>query len=74
MQVSKKYVSKEIAQQMREKAKPFIDWLEQASEEDEDDDEEAEEEEEVGLKFVYFSYYYHPFVDDVNSICVCAQN
>lgn len=66
MQVSKKYVSKEIAQQMREKAKPFIDWLEQASEEDEDDDEEAEEEEEVGLKFVYFSCYYHPFVDWVD--------
>lgn len=51
---------------MREKAKPFIDWLEQASEEDEDDDEEAEEEEEVGLKFVYFSCYYHPFVDWVD--------
>ena len=48
VQVSKKYVSKEIAQQMREKAKPFIDWLEQASEEEEDDDEEGEEE-EVGV-------------------------
>jgi len=41
--ISKKYVSKEIAQQMREKAKPFIDWLEQASEEEEDEDEEEEE-------------------------------
>jgi len=41
--ISKKYVSKEIAQQMREKAKPFIEWLEQASEEEEDDDEEEEE-------------------------------
>ncbi|KAK7103689.1 eukaryotic translation initiation factor 5-like [Littorina saxatilis] len=40
--ISKKYVTKEIAQQMREKAKPFIDWLEQASEEEEDDDDEEE--------------------------------
>ncbi|XP_076441785.1 eukaryotic translation initiation factor 5-like [Babylonia areolata] len=45
--VSKKYVSKEIAQQIREKAKPFIDWLEQASEEEEDEEEEEEEEEVV---------------------------
>lgn len=51
VQVSKKYVSKEIAQQMREKAKPFIDWLEQASEEEEDDDDEAEAE-EVGFDCV----------------------
>ena len=45
--VSKKYVSRAIARQMREKAKPFIEWLEQASEEEEDDDEDAAEEEEV---------------------------
>ncbi|KAL8599509.1 hypothetical protein ACOMHN_066908 [Nucella lapillus] len=45
--VSKKYVSKETAQQMREKGKPFIDWLKQASEEEEDDDDEEEEEEVV---------------------------
>lgn len=44
---SKKYVSKEIAQQIREKAKPIIDWLEQASSEEEDEDEEEEEEEVV---------------------------
>ena len=50
VQVSKKYVSKEISQQMREKAKPFIDWLEQASEEEEDDEDAAEE--EVGLNLV----------------------
>lgn len=44
--VSKKYVSKDVAQQLRDKAKPFIDWLEQAEEED-DDEEEDEEDEEV---------------------------
>lgn len=45
--VSKKYVSKEIAQEIHEKAKPFIKWLQEAEEEesssDEDDDEEAVE-------------------------------
>ena len=46
-------MSKEIAQQIREKAKIFIDWLEQASEEEEE--EEDEEEEEVSnLQMSYF--------------------
>lgn len=40
---------------MREKAKPFIDWLEQASEEEEDDDDE--EEGEVGLTFSVDIFY-----------------
>jgi len=43
--VSKKYVSKEIGLQMRDKAKKLIEWLEQASEDE--DDEEDEEEEEI---------------------------
>lgn len=45
--VSKKYVSKEVAQEIHEKAKPFIKWLQEAEEEesssDEEDDEEAVE-------------------------------
>ncbi|PVD25900.1 hypothetical protein C0Q70_13564 [Pomacea canaliculata] len=45
--VTKKYVSKEVALQLREKAKPFTDWLEQAEEEEEDDDEEEAEDEVV---------------------------
>lgn len=38
---SKKYASKEISAQVRAKAKPFFDWLEEAEsdEDDEDDDE-----------------------------------
>jgi translation initiation factor 5 len=44
-QPSKRYVSKEVAQQIRDKAKPVIDWLEQASSEEEDDDDDEEEEE-----------------------------
>lgn len=47
LQVSKKYVSKEVAQEIHEKAKPFIKWLQEAEEEEssgeEDDDEEAVE-------------------------------
>lgn len=42
---SKKYVSKEISQQIRDKAKPFLKWLQEAeeeSEEESDDDLEIE--------------------------------
>lgn len=42
--VSKKYVSKEVATEIHEKAKPFIQWLQEAEEEesDEDDDEDSD--------------------------------
>uniref|UniRef100_A0A182WDE1 Eukaryotic translation initiation factor 5 n=1 Tax=Anopheles minimus TaxID=112268 RepID=A0A182WDE1_9DIPT len=43
--VSKKYVSKEIAAQIHERAKPFVQWLQEAEEEEsseEDDDSEVE--------------------------------
>lgn len=43
--VSKKYVSKEVAAQIHEKANPFVKWLQEAEEEessDEDDDSEVE--------------------------------
>jgi translation initiation factor 5 len=38
--VSKKYVSKEIASKIHEKAAPFVKWLKEAEEESESDDEE----------------------------------
>ncbi|XP_052862382.1 eukaryotic translation initiation factor 5 [Anopheles cruzii] len=37
--VSKKYVSKEIAGQIHERAKPFIQWLQEAEEEESSEDE-----------------------------------
>ncbi|XP_041353778.1 eukaryotic translation initiation factor 5-like [Gigantopelta aegis] len=37
---SKKYVSKSVAQEIHEKAAPFINWLKEAEEESEDDDDE----------------------------------
>lgn len=49
---SKKYVSKELRQEIQERAAPFIKWLKEAEEEesegddDDDDDEEADEDEE----------------------------
>lgn len=49
---SKKYVSMEVARDVREKAKKFIVWLREAEEEEddeEDDDEEEEEEDEDEL-------------------------
>jgi translation initiation factor 5 len=38
--VSKKYVSKELATQIRAKCKPFLDWLAEAEEEESDEDED----------------------------------
>lgn len=45
--VSKKYVSKEVAAQIHEKAAPFIKWLQEAEEESED----SEEDDEVEIGF-----------------------
>lgn len=38
--VSKKYVSKEMSEKIHEKAKPFIQWLQEAEEEESTDDDE----------------------------------
>lgn len=47
LQISKKYVSKEISSQIHEKVKPFIEWLKQAEEEESSGEEEEEEEDEL---------------------------
>ena len=44
--MSKKYVSKELSEQIHKKADPFIKWLKEAEEETSD-----EEEDEVELEF-----------------------
>ena len=41
-QVSKKYVSKAVSQEIHDKASPFIKWLEEAEEEESDEDDEVE--------------------------------
>lgn len=42
-QVSKKYVSKELAKEIHAKAEPFVKWLKEAEEESEGSDEEDKE-------------------------------
>lgn len=45
LQVSKKYVKKDIAQEIHDKCLPFIKWLQEAEEEEsseEEDDKEVE--------------------------------
>lgn len=49
---SKKYVSKEISQQIRDKAAPFLKWLKEA---EEDSSEDEDEEEDVKIDFSYKS-------------------
>lgn len=46
-QVSKKYVRKEVAQEIHDKVLPFIKWLQEAEEEDSSEDEDDNEEVEV---------------------------
>ena len=41
--VSKKYVSKEVATQIHDKAAPFIKWLKEAEEESEDSEEDDDD-------------------------------
>lgn len=41
--VSKKYVSKEISTEIHDKAKPFIQWLQEAEEEESDEDDDDSE-------------------------------
>lgn len=49
VQVSKKYVSKDIGQEIHAKAEPFLKWLREA-EEEESSEEEDDEEEEVEVR------------------------
>lgn len=45
--VSKKYVSKEISQEIHDKAAPFIKWLKEADEESSESEEESDDEVEI---------------------------
>lgn len=49
-QVSKKYVSKELAKEIHAKAAPFVKWLKEAEEESEGSEEEEEEDENVEVR------------------------
>ena len=53
VQVSKKYVSKPIAQEIHDKAAPFIVWLQEAEEEESSDDED---EVEVGSQVLVINH------------------
>lgn len=45
--VSKKYVSKDLAQEIHDKALPFIKWLQEAEEEESDSEEEAKDDVQI---------------------------
>lgn len=57
-QVSKRYVSKDIATKIHEKAKPFLKWLQEAEEEessddDDEDGDEAEDDEDEAVEVAF---------------------
>lgn len=41
--VSKKYVSKELSEEMHQKAEPFVKWLKEAEEEESDSESEDDD-------------------------------
>lgn len=46
-QVSKKYVPKEVSQEIHTKAAPFVKWLQEAEEEESDSEEESDGDVEI---------------------------
>lgn len=55
--VSKKYVSRDLSQEIHTKAEPFIKWLKEAEEED-DTDSEGKEDDEDDLEVCYVKSVY----------------
>lgn len=47
LQVSKKYVAKEISQEIHDKAAPFIKWLKEADTEESESEEESDDDVEI---------------------------
>ena len=49
---SKKYVSKEMALEIHQKAEPFLKWLQEAEEEDSSEEEESAEEDDLEVSYL----------------------
>jgi len=58
--VSKKYVSRDLSQEIHTRAEPFIKWLKEAEEEDDTDSaEEDDAEDDLEVRYVISVYCRH---------------
>lgn len=57
--VSKKYVSKEVCQEIHDKAAPFLTWLKEAEEEESDEEDEEDDDLEVCNHFIIIFFFQH---------------
>ncbi|KAM4663813.1 eukaryotic translation initiation factor 5 [Discoglossus pictus] len=64
---SKKYVSKELAKDIRLKAEPFIKWLKEAEEESSGEEDDDEEEEDENIEVVYSNTVSVPKVETIKA-------
>lgn len=63
--VSKKYVSREVAQEIHERARPFIKWLQEAEEEESSSEGEGDDSQDENVEVVYSDRHISSSIQEV---------
>ena len=59
--VSKKYVSKELSEEMHQKAEPFVKWLKEAEEEESDSESEDDDLEVSSWPTLFITNFFYDY-------------